>query len=310
MLDLLVYLDEALIKNLNSLTLNGYIDIRTFRRIKDRTFGGNVRIGDRESNGSEFRYQKDKILGYKSKHKTCEDNYENARDRSLGFEGRDFDRSEQEVKKISTVFTLHNDLLNKMHKSKDVKKFGSRFIVNGEIKEGDYIQINGCVQETSMPIYIDTLLDSINCYGVDFLNTFLEKKELKNLNFGIICKLLEGLRKSITANGAHDLLIQNDSASLILTINENNFLSNHSHMFDLVHCSCKVFGKVMMIKEDNDKCISLLRKSAQEEYYQQIIDSIDPYLEVLKENNIILPKKPECNIKGKIIMILPISICI
>ncbi|WP_411167724.1 hypothetical protein ACH36K_11260 [Clostridium sp. MB05] len=310
MLDLLVYLDEALIKNLNSLTLNGYIDIRTFRRIKDRTFGGNVRIGDRESNGSEFRYQKDKILGYKSKHKTCEDNYENARDRSLGFEGRDFDRSEQEVKKISTIFTLHNDLLNKMHKSKDVKKFGSRSIVSGEIKEGDYIQINGCVQETSMPIYIDTLLDSINCYGVDFLNTFLEKKELKNLNFGIICKLLEGLRKSITANGAHDLLIQNDSASLILTINENNFLSNHSHMFDLVHCSCKVFGKVMMIKEDNDKCISLLRKSAQEEYYQQIIDSIDPYLEVLKENNIILPKKPECNIKGKIIMILPISICI
>jgi hypothetical protein len=310
MLDLLVYLDEALIKNLNSLTLNGYIDIRTFRRIKDRTFGGNVRIGDRESNGSEFRYQKDKILGYKSKHKTCEDNYENARDRSLGFEGRDFDRSEQEVKKISTIFTLHNDLLNKMHKSKDVKKFGSRSIVNGEIKEGDYIQINGCVQETSMPIYIDTLLDSINCYGVDFLNTFLEKKELKNLNFSIICKLLEGLRKSITANGAHDLLIQNDSASLILTINENNFLSNHSHMFDLVHCSCKVFGKVMMIKEDNDKCISLLRKSAQEEYYQQIIDSIDPYLEVLKENNIILPKKPECNIKGKIIMILPISICI
>lgn len=81
-------------------------------------------------------------------------------------------------------------------------------------------------------------------------------------------------------------------------------------MFDLVHCSCKIFGKVMMIKEDTDKCISLLRKSSQEEYYQQVIDSIDPYLEVLKENNIILPKKPECNVKGKMIMILPISICL
>ena len=115
---------------------------------------------------------------------------------------------------------------------------------------------------------------------------------------------------SITSRGSHDLLMQNEDISLLLTINENNFLSNHAHMFNLVHCSCKVFGKVMMIKEDENKCISLLRKTSQEEYYQQVIDSIDPYLEVLKENNIILPKKPECNIKGKVIMILPISICI
>ena len=310
MLDLLIYLDEVLIKNLNSVALNGYIDIRTYRRIKDRTFGGNVKIGDRESNGSDFRDHRDKIEGYKTKHKTCEDHYQNGRDRSLGFEGRDFDRNEQEIKKISTIFTLHNDLLNKMYTSKNVKKVDGNSIENGDIKEGDYIQITGCVQETSLPLYIDTLIDTINCYGVDFLNTLLEKKDLKTLNFTIICKLLEGLRKSITANGTHDLLIQNDKASLVLTISENNLLNNHSHMFDLVHCSCKIFGKVMMIKEDTDKCISLLRKSSQEEYYQQVIDSIDPYLEVLKENNIILPKKPECNVKGKMIMILPISICL
>lgn len=310
MLDLLIYLDETLIRNLNSVALNGYIDIRTFRKIRDRTFGGNVRIEDKDSNASDFRTQRDKVLGYKSKHKACEDHYHNSRERSLGFEGRDFDRNEQEIKKISTVFTLHNDLLNKMHTSRNVKKVNYKSIENGEIKEGDYVQIDGCLQETSMPLYIDTLINTINCYGTDFLNTFLEKKNLKNLNFDIICKLLEGLRKSITVNGSHDLLMQNNSASLILAINENNFLNGHSHMFDLVHCSCKVFGKVMMIKEDNDKCISLLRKSSQEEYYQQIIDSIDPYLEILKENNIILPKKPECNIKGKMIMILPVSICI
>ncbi|MCR1949787.1 hypothetical protein NSA50_01785 [Clostridium sp. DSM 100503] len=310
MLDLLIYLDEALIKNLNSVALRGYIDIRTYRRIKDRTFGGNVKIGDRESNGSDFRDHRDKIDGYKTKHKTYEDHYQNGRDKSLGFEGRDFDRNEQEVKKITTIFTLHNELLNNMITSKNVKQVDSNSIENGEVKEGDYVQISGCVQEISLPFYIDTLIDSINCYGVDFLNTLLEKENLKTLNFNIICKLLERLRKSITARGSYDLVIQNEKASLVLTISENNFLSNHSHIFDLVHCSCKIFGKVMMIKEDNNKCISLLRKSSQEDYYQEILDSIEPYLEVLRKNNIILPKKPECNIKGKMIMILPISICL
>ncbi len=310
MLDLLVYLDETLIRNLNSVALNGYIDIRKYRRIKDRTIGGNVKIGDRESNGSDFGSKKDKIEGYKTKQERCDDHYENGSDRSLGFEGRDFDRNEQEITKVITVFTLHNDLLNRMYQNENVKMIDYKSIENGDVKEGDYVEIKGCVQETSMPLYIDTLISSINCYGTEFLNSFLEKKNLKSLNFNIICKLLEGLRKSITANGSQDLLIESEKTSLILTVNENNFLANHSHMFDLVHCSCKIFGKVMMIKEDENKCISLLRKSSQEDYYQKIIDSIEPYLEVLRENNIILPKRPECNIKGKMIMILPISICI
>lgn len=310
MLDLLIYLDEALIRNLNSVVLNGYIDIRTYRRIKDRTFGGNVKIGDRESNSLTSRDQRDKIEGYKSKHKTCEDNYQDGNDRSLGFEGRDFDRNEQEIKKISTIFTLHGSLLNRMYDNKNVKKISYEDVKNGNINEGDYVEIDGCLQETSLPFYIDTLIDSINCYGVEFLDTLLEKKKLKELNFSIICKLLERLRISLTARGSHDLLMQSEGTSLLLIINENNFLSNHAHMFNLVHCSCKVFGKVMMIKKEEDKCISLLRKTSQEEYYQHILDSIEPYLEVLRENNIILPKKPECDIKGKMIMILPISICI
>lgn len=310
MLDLLIYLDEVLIRNLNSVALNGYIDIRTYRRIKDRTFGGNVKLGDRESNSSDFKDQRDKIDGYKSKHKTCEDSYQNGNDRSIGFEGRDFDRSEQEITKVRTIFTLHNDLLNNMYNSNNVRMIDYKTIENTHVGEGDYIEINGCLQEISIPLYIDTLLDTINCYGTDFLDNFIQKDNLRTLNFNIIYKLLESLRKSITVNGTHDLIIQSGDTSLVCTINENNFLNNHSNIFDLVHCSCRVYGKVMMIKEDNDKCISLLRKSCQEEYYQKIFDSIEPYLEVLKENNIILPKKPECNIKGKMIMILPISICI
>ena len=311
MLDLLVYLDELLIKNLSSLALNGFIDIRTYRRIRDTTIGGNARVSDRSSNGLDYKNQKDKISGYKSKHNTCEEHYQNGGERSLGFEGRDFDRREQEIKKIRTVFTLHNDLISNMYTNNNViNAIDFKSIEEHNIKVGDYVEISGCVQETSIPLYIDTLIESINCYGIDFLNTFLDKEKFKGLDFGIISRLLEGLRSKITRNGTGDLVLKTKDISLLLAINENNFINNGYNTFDFIQCSCKIFGKVMMIMKDNENCISLLRKSSQEDYYQKVLESIDPYLELLRKNNIILPKKPECNIKGKMIMILPISICI
>jgi len=310
-LDLLVYLDELLIKNLSSLALNGYIDIRTYRRIRDRTIGGNVRIGDRSSNGVDYKDQKDKISGYKSKHNTCEEHFQDGSERNLGFEGRDFDRNEQEIKKIRTVFTLHNELLTNMYSNNRVRNLvDMKAIANGDVKVGDYVEISGCVQEISIPLYIDTLIESINCYGVDFLNSFLDKNKLKELDFTIISRLLVSLKNSISKNGTADLVLKTGETSLVLAINENNFVNNGYNSVDFIQCSCKIFGKVMMIKEDDNKCISLLRKSSQEEYYERILESIDPYLDVLKSKNIILPKKPKCDIKGKMIMILPISICI
>ncbi len=313
MLDLLVYLDELLIKNLNSLALNGYIDIRTYRRIRDRTIGGNARISDRSSNGLDYKNQKDKISGYKSRHNICEEHFQDGSERSLGLEGRDFDRNEQEIKKITTVFTLHSDLLTNMYKNNNVKNaINFKSIEDDNIKVGDYIEITGCVQEVSIPLYIDTLIESLNCYGIDFLNAYLdkEKDKVKTLDFGIITRLLEGLKNKITRNGTTDLVLKNADTSIVLAINENNFVNNGYNTFDFVQCSCKIFGKVMMIKDDNEKCISLLRKSSQEEYYEKILESIEPYLNILRSKNIILPKRPKCNITGKMIMILPISICI
>lgn len=309
-MDLLVYLDEELIRNLNSVVLNGYIDIRTFRKIRDRTLGGNVRLDERNTDGYDYKNQKDKIEGYRSKHDSYENHYHDSNERSLGFEGRDFDRNEFEIKTISAVFTLHNELLNNMLESNNVKDFLYDNIDFSQIQEGDYIQIKGCVRPTSMPLYIDTLINSLNCYGSDYLNNLIDTKNLGNLDFNIIRNLLENLNNNIKANGTRDLIIQNNDISIITSINEGSFLSNHSNMFDLVHCNCKIFGKVMKIKEENDECISLLRKSSQERYFNKILDIMNPYFESLINKGIILPEKPQCNVEGKTLIILPISISI
>lgn len=309
MLDLLIYLDELLIKNLNSVVLDGYIDIRTYRRIKDRSLGANVRISDRNSNGNDVKNQKDKLIGYEGKHKTYEEHYQYGSERNLGVEGRDFDRIENEIKKINTVFTLHSSLVNKMYSNNNIKKIEYKDLNGDNISNGDYIEVTGCINETSMPLYLESLIECIDCYGIDYLNSLLDNTE-NSLNFDIIYRLLLSVKKTITENGGLDLIIKNQDISLLLTINKNNFVNSGYNIFEFMQCNCKIFGKVLMIKEDDNKCISLFRKSSQEKYYENILDLIEPYIEKLRKKNIVLPIKPDCNVSGKVVMILPISICI
>ncbi|MBU5454279.1 hypothetical protein [Caproiciproducens sp. MSJ-32] len=309
MLDLLIYLDENLIKNLNSLALNGYIDIRTFKKVRDRSVGGIVSSADKDGKSWDSKEGKDKIEGYKTKHKNYANSSYCGNERSLEFEGKNFDRNEQEIKKINTSFTFHSDLLNFLKRNNSIKNIVETNNLR-DISIGDYIEIKGNVQETSIFNYIDTLLKVFNCYGYDFLNSLINDNKEYKLNYTIIANLLTELKNSITVSETRDLIIKSGNTFLVLPVNENYFLDSHFNMFDIVHCSCKVFGKVMMVKEDKAKCISLLRKSSQESYYEELLNSIDPYLRLLERNNIILPKKVDCNIKGKMIMILPISICI
>ena len=46
--DLLIYLDEGLTKNLNSLIINGYIEKRTSKWIEDRTISAGVNFADKD----------------------------------------------------------------------------------------------------------------------------------------------------------------------------------------------------------------------------------------------------------------------
>lgn len=66
-LDLLIYLDESLTKNLNSLVIDGYIEKRTSKFIEDRTLS--AKTGNEGSNQhyGEDRCVRDERDGYKGK---------------------------------------------------------------------------------------------------------------------------------------------------------------------------------------------------------------------------------------------------
>ena len=46
LLNIFIYIDENLIKNLSSVYLNGYIDIRTFKKIYDNTLSGKIQLDE------------------------------------------------------------------------------------------------------------------------------------------------------------------------------------------------------------------------------------------------------------------------
>jgi len=311
-LNLLIYLDEGLIRNLNSVALDGYIDIRTFRQVQDRTFGGNVRFLDRDSCSNDYKYQKDKDIRYKSKHQTFGDSIQKSKENIFSLDAKDGTRNEEEVKIISTSYKLHYDLLDNLRNSNTVKSIEKLDYKNENqvLNVGDLIEIKGCIKETSILSYLNTLLNSLNWYDTSYLNDLIKEEKLGPLNFDIIKKILTSIKEDLIKNHTKDLIVTNGDSNMIVNVNEKNFFSSDANMFDFLNCSTTIFGKVMMIDNDEDCMVSLLRKTSQQEYYKKNLEIINNYLRIIKDKGILIPNIMECNLKGRILMILPISICI
>lgn len=72
----------------------------------------------------------------------------------------------------------------------------------------------------------------------------------------------------------------------ILNTNSKYFLNGDCYVFDKCNCNCNVLGKVIKVCTNNNDCINLLRKLTQENYYIDLLKSIEPYLDLLKNLNI------------------------
>lgn len=304
--DLFIYLDEGLVRNLSSLLLNGYIEIRTYKTTIDRTLTGRVHLENKQQLFGEHRHIKDERDGYKAKNHTQAENYQKAIESDSGLEHRDYEKIEDEVKKIYTVFGLHNELITGLYNTNMITHINESHIINKKVAMGDYIEVNGEITTLSIVCYLDIIIDILTCYGTDNLNKLLDDRKSGRLNFTGILNMMKHLKELLTANDTEDLIVKNGDTTVVLTVNRRFFLNKDAYIFDKVHCGCKIMGKIVKITDN----ISLLRKTCQYEYYEKLLKSIQPLLNILEEDGIIIPDIPSLKISGRILELAPISICI
>lgn len=321
--DLLIYLDEALTKNLNSLIINGYIEKRTSRWIEDRTISAGVRINERDQFYEEDRYVKDERDGYKGKNSTIVGTVTDSCDNGMIFDGRRFVRKEEELTRIYTTFELHQQLVNGLNNSNLIKTLSGNLSDNSSINAGDYIEISGSISSNSVVSYIDAFYNLMNCFGIKNLCEIcknspkvtattidLNKNTMTNiLNFEMMFNQLNYLKTLLKNNNNQDIIINTGSNEVVVTVNNNCFLSPYADAYDKVECPCKIIGKVIK-KCGSTECIHLLRKTGQPSYYEKLLNWCNPLRCQLEEAGIIIPEEPKWKVQGESLLVIPISVCI
>lgn len=311
-LDLLIYLDEALTKNLNSLVIDGFIEKRTSRFIEDRTL--NAKTGSEGSNQhyGEDRCIKDERDGYKGKNFTEADTITTLNRENQSLEGRRFVRREEELTRIFTTFEIHQQLIKGLNESNLIKELDGSSFSTSNINSGDYIKLSGQISNESMVSYIDSLSNLLSCIGTDNLNSYYQRFKNSNnsfINYDIMYKQVNYLKSILTTNNSQDMIVKCGNIDVVLTVNNSNFISTYSNIYDSAECPCTIIGKVIR-KCDSNQCIHLLRKSGQPDFYEKFLGCCSPLMDSLSNLGIYLPEKPRFRVPGESLLLIPISMLI
>ena len=302
-LDLLIYLDEALTKNLNSLVIDGYIEKRTSRFIEDRTLNAKTGIEGSNQHYGEDRCVRDERDGYKGKNFTEADTVTTVNRDNQSLEGRRFVRREEELTRIYTTFEIHQQLLEGLNQSHLIKEFNSSNYSISNINSGDYVKLSGQISSESMVSYIDSLSNLLACIGTDNLNSYCQTLKSTNssfVNYDTMYKQVNYLQSLLTTNNSQDV---------VLTVNNSNFISTYANIYDSADCPCTIVGKVIR-KCNSNQYIHLLRKSGQANFYENFLGCCSPLMKNLSSSGIYLPEQPRFKIPGESLLLIPISMLI
>ncbi|MBW6409189.1 hypothetical protein [Clostridium weizhouense] len=305
----LIYLDENLVRNLSSLVLSGYIETRIQRKIKDSTIHTGVHVDSRNGSSKQETNGTLEREGYRDENEGNIINAEQHNQISRDLDGKAFIRQEDELRRTYTTFALNGSLNNYLTEGQFLQTRNGNNIISDEIASGELIEIEGLITNQSLLSYIDTLIILLSSLGCDNLNLLLDSKKSKILNFSVLLNMLTHLQEILKLNDTQDLVMSTGEGSAVITVNKNNFMHSDYNIFDRVNCNCKVIGKVVK-SCSRSGCISFLRKTGTEDFYEKFLESCDFLIECLKENGIVVPERPCCKIEENGIQIMPISISI
>ena len=305
--DVLVYLDENLVRNLSSLVLTGFIETITKTQSFDRTLSAGFHEGDRierSNQGSVARIERE---GFKDKNKSEVSNNLEQHHLEKDIDARQCIREEKQVRTTYTTFVLNRSLIDHFNENDQLQHKSESDIENNNIYPGDLIEIEGTITNKCVISYIDTLLNLITIFGAEYLDD-LTKDCNEKMNFSMFLKMLTYIKSILTYNNTEDLIMKSGEGTVILTVNKDNFMNNRCNMFDNINCHCKVIGKVVKTCSEACDSISLLRKTGQEEFYENFFEKYKPLLDCLKKNDILVPECPDLRINNCAIQIMPLNI--
>lgn len=305
--DVLVYLDEILVKNLSSLVLTGFIETVTLTQSFDNTLSAGMQEGHRSENTSQDSITRIEREGFKDKNKLDSNNdFEHYHyDRAL--DARRCVREEKKVQTTFTTFVLNRNLIDYFNENEKLHKKNEDDIENDNIEVGDIIELEGTITNNSLVSYVDTLINLMDVFGCDYLDT-LTKDCSCNLTFTRFYKMLTYLKKVLCCNNTQDVIMKSGNGTVILTVSTDNFMNNKCSVFDKINCHCKIVGKVVKTCSEDCDSISLLRKTGQEEFYEKFFEKSRCLIKCLEDNDIFVPQCPNLRMEKCAIQVMPINI--
>jgi len=305
--DVLVYLDENLVRNLSSLVLTGFIETITRTQAFDRTLSAGFHEGDRIESSNQGSITKIEREGFKDKNKLEANNNFESHHLDKDIDAKQIIREEKQVRTTITTFVLNGNLIDHLNENKQLQHKNQTDIENDNIFPGDLIEIEGIITNMSVTSYIDTLINLVTIFGTEYLDS-ITKDCTGKINFSIFLKMLTYIKSILTYNNTEDLIMKSGNGTAILTVNKDNFMNNRCSIFDHINCHCRVVGKVIKTCSEECDSISLLRKTGQEKFYENFFEKYKPLLECLKKNDIFVPECPDLRINECAIQIMPLNI--
>lgn len=305
--DILVYIDDNLVKNLSSLVLTGYIETVTLTQAFDKTLQAGMREGDKNESSNQGSITRIEKEGFRDKNclDSCNDSMHHYLDKDI--DARQCIKEERKIQTTYTTFVLNGSLMSYLRKNQELHSKIETDIENDNIEVGDLIEIQGTITNCCILTYIDTLINFLNIFGEDYLNTLFKECNCK-INYSMFLKMLTYLKSILSLNDTVDLIMETGNGKVVLTVNKNNFMNNKFSMFDNVNCHCKVVGKVIKTCTEESDTISLLRKTGQEDFFEDFFEKSKPLLECLEKNDFVLPICPKLRLDKCAIQVMPLNI--
>lgn len=305
--NILLYLDDYLVKGIASLFSEGYIEVQSIKRIVDLSLASRVRCTERGLNFYEDRGIKNKKEGFKDISKTDVFNFTSGKERENTFENRGCQRIEEENKKIYTSFVLHRKVIyNLINRNSLAKLDGSNSLIN--YKNGDYVYCSGSITAESNLVYIQNIISIIKMIGYEKLNTLIPKDSI--ISFDTILRIFTDIYDKLSVDNTFDIITNCSGKDLVFTVNNNYFTNQNTNKFDELNCNCNFIAKVVNNCCKSKGSIDLLRKTGNQEFYENMINICNPIINNISKLGIKIPPSPRFKIENDSIQLIPISIYI